>query len=223
MATNTFTFICAIHEEYGTKGWKLKSMPHFEPLTGPAIPHDMLEHFSDDNGTAADECQALGASLWIRGEAYYKGIKGSYHTPASNAGSDIAELWRKGLSMCKAPRVTRLDDADMEADLIKARAEIIHTIKCEIKDQGCGEETLQAAAERYVDNALAWMRKGYKRAKAKYKGILQDTLASWFHAIEVECDQLLANADEGQEMVVILDMRNCHADCSLVEAEYADY
>lgn len=46
-----FTFVCKTHDEYGGLGWALKSKPHFEPLPGMTVAHDVMEHFPRDNAT----------------------------------------------------------------------------------------------------------------------------------------------------------------------------
>ena len=66
-----YTFKVEEHEEYGSLGFKPSWYPNGAPLGGMTAAHDILEHFPNDNGGAESEFLALGAALWIRGDAKF--------------------------------------------------------------------------------------------------------------------------------------------------------
>lgn len=91
--TTTFEFVCAEHEEFGENGWRLKSQPDFDPLSGMAVAHDCLEHFTD-SADPADEFLALGAAMWIRDENYH--ARAGHHTtdPGKHISGDLPDIIR---------------------------------------------------------------------------------------------------------------------------------
>ncbi len=203
------TFVCAKHEEYGTMGWKLKNMAHFDPLGGMTIAHDILEHFPNDDGIASGECQALGASLYVRGEEYSVGIKNSSNSPGTNMSGDIVNLFSEGREIAQAPKTKPLDD-DAENWI-----------------QDCMHDARKKAAYRDVDdvnkleeffqNAIGWLRIGYKRAKVRYAGLTTNELAYFFYEIEKQADKYLKMAEEGQELVVSTDTKNLRVEVFMKE------
>lgn len=110
-------------------GWRLKSRPGYDPLQGMAVAHDVLEHFPDSTDSIADEFQALGASLWLRGETGYDRRGGDF--PAGNLAAEFLDIFihreSEGYAFPERPRYTRLGE-DTEAVLTeiaaKARQEL---------------------------------------------------------------------------------------------------
>jgi hypothetical protein len=139
-----FTFVCKKHEEYGSLGWALKCKPHFEPLGGMTVAHDVMEHFPRDNGTLAAEWQAFGAMMRIRHEGNWWSNQGNtkYQEFGDQAYVDLFDHYRKvvygELSVDEAPRTMKLED-DLEEQIQKMVANFRREIDREVDpdDQSC--------------------------------------------------------------------------------------
>lgn len=90
MAVYRMEFEAAEHEEFGSFGFRTKGRADFDPLM--AVAHDVLEHFPDDDQTLGGECQALGASLWIRGLTGYYERNGNVNPPPRHVAADISRF-----------------------------------------------------------------------------------------------------------------------------------
>jgi hypothetical protein len=197
----TYIFVCAKHEEYGSLGWKLKGKPHFEPFGGLTVAHDILEHFPSDDGTAGGECEALGASFHVRGCAYFQGIKDAHFSVGEQTCPDIARLFRDQVEMPKCASVKKLDN-ETEEELAKAYKGAVEDLK--------ESEIDESEASTFLQNAINWMRIGYRKAVKRYKHNTCE-LAHFFHKIETLVDR--AGTEEGQEMTISVDIKTLTVRC----------
>lgn len=200
--TQTFTFVCARHEEYDGNGWRLKSQPDFDPLSGMAVAHDCLEHFND-SADPADEFQALGASMWIRNEDYHYRSNHGITNPGSHIASDMPEIIRhiihEGYGLPDAPR-TRATDEDLEGYIATMFPEYAKELKY-MEGRDAREMRITADRRRAI---TSYLRIGHRRAAKRYKG------RNWeaqqiFTQIETTTDKHLKYAEEGAELTVTVD------------------
>lgn len=214
-----FTFVCKKHEEYGSLGWALKSKPHFEPLVGMTVAHDIMEHFPRDNGTLAAEWQAFGAMLRIRHEGnWWAGQGGRYTEFGDQTYVDLFDHYRKvcwkELSVDEAPRTVKLED-DLEEQLAK----MVANFRRELSNE-CDKRTYNV--DNFCKNLVSWMRIGYRKACKRYQDIPAWKLCEMFSEIADKADKLLKeDIFEGAEMVVEMDARNGHVSIEMDEEAYA--
>jgi hypothetical protein len=177
-----------MHEDLGSKGWRLQGQPDFDPLGGMAVAHDILEHFPHGDGSPADELQALGASLWLR-DGYSAG---------ENVGSDLPEVMAHVIYQdmrLGTPPTTRPCDADGEINI---------AIKCMMREAEYQDAEWKRSVGRYKSEIRGWMRIGYRRVQRRYRNVYQGEMLSAFQQIETEADKYLKYAEEGQRLEVQL-------------------
>ena len=214
------TFIVEMHEEFGSIGLRPVDMPHADPLGGMAIAHDILEHFAKDDGGIECELMALGAALYVRGE-HYHAMKGSYYTdPAEHISSDFPELYRhyeyEHFTMRNPGKTAAIRD-DENTDETLRRCVVKATALIHDELQGC-----EATYDWNNEHVLGWLRKGYRRARQRYKKVRRAELTECgFMAIEDACDKYLKHAEPyGQKITVTLDTR--YWDVKLTELPHPD-
>jgi hypothetical protein len=205
-------FVCQKHEDYGTNGWRLESQPGFDPLAGMAVAHDIIEHFPDGDESPADEFQALGASLLIRDGRFYRN-----YTPGINVASDFPEIIRhviyEHMPLPEAPSTRPLTEG--EEDIQEAMREGLKLMRSEFHD----EDQQEAATE--LKKALGWLRTGYRRASKRFAGRLEEV--RWcFQKIQAEADRLLEHANEGDILVIDVNLKAGRANCYIEEPSYEE-
>ncbi len=210
-----YVFTCAEHEDFGSLGWRLKSQPDFDPLTGMAVAHDILEHFPGGDGSPADEFQALGASIHVRDGYYANGTAGD------NIGSDFPEIMRhiiyEHMHLNSAPR-TNPCDSWVEAEITKA----INVLERELEYMHLEPDELASVRRCYPD-IRGWMRVGYRKALKRYKGLYKNDIQRLFREIEQEADRRLKYAEEGAELTVSLTLTALKAKITMKEALEGDW
>lgn len=229
------TFIVEKHEEYGTWGLKPEDMPHADPLMGMAAAHDILEHFPGDDGGVEAEYMAFGAMILTRAEGGYWQRKGNVNPPESHLASDMPELFRhfqfEGFTF-RDPGRTRPVQEDAEQtiqDAVREGCKLIREEFCD-SDSCCGEcsdldhgcdgecdchDTANSArmftSDQTRERMVGWMRRGYRKACRRFKGISPWTLAETFIAIEEGCDKILREVEgndfgTGERITVSVDV-----------------
>lgn len=218
MTQQSYIFVCEMHEDYGHLGWRLRGVPNFDPLTGMAVAHDILEHFPGDRGSIEDEFQALGAMWLVRGETGYdtRGTEAAYR----NLASDYGELFRHSLNrgaliVTSEPRCAEeVETAFLRAQQLARRELLRHEFP---------ERKYRSDVRSFVRDSVPWMRRGYRRAQERYSGLSTMRILDMFRKIEKQADALLKDeAVEGREMEVKVDLPTYKVSVELVELEY-DY
>lgn len=197
------TFIVERHEEYGELGLRPIDMPHADPLRGMAVAHDILEHFMGDDGGAEAELQALGASIWVRGEEYFYAKDFKETRPSHHIAADFIELWRhiryEGFGLRSPDGGAGNRTLEEEWD----EAQVVEAVRI-----GCNniiDEFEQNPSAPNRHNMRRYLRIGYRRARARFRGIPQYRLASVFQEIESAADIFMLDAIEGQELKISVD------------------
>lgn len=207
------TFVCEEHEEYGSLGWRPEWMPNAEPYGGMAVAHDMLEHEPNDDGGAEAEFRALGAALWLRGDTgYFQNGR-----PGENLASDIPDIlgrvWYGGQTLTDPGRTYRLPER-AEIELNRVRSELRKHYQYEDPED-------RRPTRQEVDRILGWMRRGYRGAIRRFRRLDNYSLChAVYQRIENTADALLRHAEEGQRMIVRVNLRRCDVDIQLEEENY---
>lgn len=185
-----FVFACEVHPIYGQPGWRLLSQPGFDPLSGLAVAHDILEHFSDGSDTIHDELQAFGAMIWIRGD-------GGEWESSSVVGRVLAEEFWELLAHIKDG--ARLQEAPCTRPAEKFAEEAIAASL-----DKCTSEDFTPERKATFRN---WLRRGYSRAKRRYYNHYSNDVCWLFKEIEKEADHALEESEPGYRMAVHVDFR----------------
>ena len=205
----SMTFDVRTHEEFGGLGLRMQGKPHFDPLQGMGIAHDMLEHFADDDGTLAGELQALGASLYVRdGEGYY-GYKGSMRTdPSEHISAEFLQqvyyTRERGETHLPRPPKHRPCEEHVENWILnivrKARTQLIEEL-------GPDElpEWITSTEQRHYFRG--WLRHGYCRAVKRYRRHSKHDMLCVFMEIENAVDKYLKYAEDfGQSVRIAVSL-----------------
>ena len=176
-------FNCRENELTGGYGWVMQGKPWMEPFE-LAVPHDCLEHFSDDTGRIEDELQALGASIWVRYGARHRNQRYSW---AENVWIDITRQYHEYNPSCALlrPCVPRTSAIEYELD------ELIPLVYRKTEHESetlVGTEWDTPQQRRYL---RAWLSRGYHRARRRYPnrynvGSLYDSIYDQMLKIRVD-------------------------------------
>lgn len=219
------TFRIEKHEEYGIVGLapRWMSADQRDPLTGMGAAHDILEHGANDRV----EWQGLGGSIYVRGLTGYFSRSRGNNDPVENVASDFVQLfhlWERG--GIPDPGTTRpLDDDDAEemiqAIVQRGCAMVREEVKC---GGGDADEAADFCSDENKRCMTGWLRKGYRAARARWRGVGQGMLCETFMAIEREVDSFLQENEcyEGQECVVSFNPRTARVSIELERDPY-DY
>lgn len=213
MVTKKFT--CKMHADYGTLGWVMNTMPHFDPGVGMQIAHDCMEHLTRRVGFEG-EMEAFGVALYIRhGGGYWQERQTSPRAPkgagtwAYNTSTEIAEFLARDtdLTVGKAPRTPLLEDEDAEEQITEVQARALEDFYSEWAESYGLEDTPEAVIVEALARASVWIRRGWLNAQRKYGANPYD-LAYLFTQIEKEVDAL--TPEEGDTLSITLDRDNVH-------------
>lgn len=208
------------HEEYGSLGLSMEGRWWADPLGGLAAIHDMLEHMPHDKGDTEGELMALGASLHVR-EHYAALIRTGRFDPVDSIQSEFTFLCnyrqRDGVTgrLRDPGRTARLDDDERESCI---QAIALGAMRFVLGEGFERKECEWIEPERII----GWMRRGYRRAQSRFRGIASWQLSSVFHEAEQRFEQVLKHAEEGQKVKASIDVRRHVVEIEVVEPEY-DY
>jgi hypothetical protein len=207
-----YAFVCEEHKEFGSLGWRLEDKPYFDPLGGMAVAHDILEHFPRCGDTIHDELQALGASLWVRESYPYNG------NPGENIASDFPMIFahavNDSMELRQPPRTYRLPDY-VEREIHTA----VQRFK-RMKQDGDWVDEDGGIFKRAIQAIPGWLRIGYRRAVRRYHGLDQASVCYLFRTIQTAADNTLKYAEEGERLIVSVDIRHYRA--RIIKEERSD-
>ena len=188
----TARFQLRMHEEYGSLGLSMVSRQWADPLGGMAAAHDMLEHFARDRGTVEEELMALGASLHVR-----RANVRWFDRASDNIGSDfrdqsryLADSGREELDDPGRTRATEIDSIVRDA------------VEYARKDWSYGSDDETPPLLMDAERIVGWFRKGYRKAKARYRNIDEQALWYTFSRIEGEAERAIKRMDEGEIVTI---------------------
>lgn len=216
----SFLFDVAEHEEYGYIGLRMAGKPHFDPIQGMGAAHDMLEHFRDDPGTLSGELEALGASLFVRGELYYADKGRWVREPWQNIAGEFPMQVRycedrNEYGIRDGGNHKRLDDEWAENQIRKTVREAFRLVRSECDHDEIPLWLTRWEQRRYL---MGWMRRGFRRARRRYAKAKDGMVTYTFQNIERAVDQYLKGAEVyGQQVRVSASIRT--GQCVLRELE----
>lgn len=200
-----FTLDVATHEEFGNVGLRWKRW--MDPFSGMGTAHDMLEHFPRDKGSTEEELMALGASFFVRDFGGYHAQKGSRNSnPGYHMGPDIADQQGyksdrgEGMALRDPGRTTACEEIDefIAEALKEARKESYE------RNDGKIPMYLHKSEEKKI---YGWMRKGYRKAVRRYKGMKSWHVCHVFMLIEEAVDKFLKHCEDyGQKVKIYVDV-----------------
>lgn len=194
----TLVFVCEEHEEYGGNGWRPIDKPRFDPLSGMAVAHDIMEHNPRGTESTADELMAFGASIYVRKD-YYRDRQAN--RPSSNFAGEIGDMLRK-IMYGEVDQIAHCPFRPNVRGNEYVNAEINHVIS-ELKSW-CESETDGELKLSIVDeqNIRGWLAEGYRRTVKRYQGVKQYYVLSTFQQIEKQADEYLKHAEIGDQLTV---------------------
>jgi hypothetical protein len=201
-------FRCAEHEDYGTLGWRPADMPCSDPLGGQTVAHDILEHFPNDDGGIEAELMALGAAVYIRGQGGFFD-QGPGHGIVQNVAADFRELARhyvfENFSLTDPGRTQAVEGEDENLQMITNQARL------DLWDESDpGDEIRRFFYNDNQQRMLGWLRKGFRKAAKRYRGLDVCSLSHMFSEIEETVEYVTKHAFEGSEMTVRVDPMHYH-------------
>ena len=163
-------------DEVDLWGWKPVNSIYADPSNYEiALPHDVLEHESDEDMTIADELMAMGTMLYTRVFPgwYEMQSRGRSLTPAEQISSEFNEFYRLHTALDYPIKtfdksIERVGDfAEAENVVNEILYEGENTVRPEFMDEDL-ESVDQFFCEENLDNFANWMLYGYTRAFNKY-------------------------------------------------------
>lgn len=193
------------HPEHGSEGWLLIGGPStYYPLSGMGIAHDIMEHRWGDKGTIEEELMALGAMLYIRGEGGYW-AKTYNPNPGYALSGDYSDLFIQFNGM---------DGIENPGRTVRASNEVEYWIDTSFKHgrthvlESFDDPTLmQTPLDDFFSRARGWLRKGYRAAQKRYRGIPYWRLVDCFEQIQERADELLRNAESFEQLHVRFEQK----------------
>jgi len=206
MAVAKCEFIWGEDKEYGSDGWIPKAMPTFNAMRGLGVAHDVMEHSEITAGTLEEEVMAFGAMIYVRMDGGYFHYKPTmYHRPSEIMPSDLAQFtqerfWNKSKVLADMPWRPRHIDG-WEEELVEV---VNKTMKALREEFFSAEQMLdfRIANPRFKELLLRWMRKGYWRARKRYRRTASYNLSHTFHEIEQVVDRYSNGAEIGDLLTV---------------------
>lgn len=164
----------AIEDSEGELGLSVDGMKIINYPTaaqeGFLIAHDLLEHVNgiESVGSIDDELEAMGGCWFVRGQSgqMNRNGYGSMHSPEENIASDVCNLGRifnGGVDFRNPIPKTIAGDAE---DAIQ---EIMSITRKSLRSELSDGEMNRKRFNFYMDNAIHFIRTGYRKARRRHK------------------------------------------------------
>jgi hypothetical protein len=201
----TVKFRYAEDEEFGSMGWIPLSQPAFNASEGLGVAHDTMEHFTLD-GTMEEEMLAFGSIFFIRVETGYL-LQNNYsgYSPGKILAGDVSgffrNAWCGGQACVLKPYVGRPRHLDtcLEHDLDELCRETLRLIRAELDDDDADWRGFKANNLDLTQRLKHWIRAGYWKCKARYRGASCFELADAFDTI-VRDVNAIKHMEEGERL-----------------------
>lgn len=208
-----FTFVRREHEEFGTPGWLLVGAPaSYQPYSGQAVAHDVLEHRRNDSGGVEDELQALGTMLLIRGTTGYFMYSAA---DALAADTRILATEYRGLYTIEDPGKTKPLSPMVEGWIASACQQVANHVAQEVGNDV--EEEDLSLVPGYLECMTGWLRRGYRRGVRRYRGLDLQMVKQVFNTIERGANNAMRN--NASKLVVHIKFKTGWVDVEDMELE----
>lgn len=203
-----YRFTIKEHEEYGTIGLAPAWYPNGDPLDGMGAAHDILEHFPNDDGSTEGELQALGASIFIRGDGnWFNGYRhyDELRDPAGDFPQIIRLHFDRNASAIKT--APHCNDKDLSARMFAVMMSARKLVRDENRDGG------DDFTKQEWRNVAGWMTQGYRRAERRYREHSAYDVAALFDTIATRLNDALKENEhfEGAEIKVRVNFKTLTA------------
>lgn len=206
-----YRFEARINEDSGALGLVQRHRRNFDPLGAPAVAHDILEHFPDDNGTVDDEVRALGAGLWVRPPM------GKTSHPDGIA-VDLTDLYvqcQADIGRLSIPiKQTPIPEECVEEQLERVRVYSLQLLK------GGLEDFSDARLNAWINAAVDHLRIGYRRALRRYGKVPQVFVHNTFTNIVTDAEKALKWIEEGQTVAFMVHLPSACTDFKILTGAY---
>lgn len=184
-------------------GWVLASMPHFDPVHGMALAHDLLEH-TDTYPGMEGEAMAFGGICYIRVDGGYmdqavssRGGQPDRVEYARTLGDELAGFFRwDDKDNWKLEHITEpaLDDDEMEALIFNIARACCRIALAEFVDTD-GEWERRALIRKASVSLIPWIRRGFRKCEAFWGAGNPQQMSDLFSDIESTIDLDIQYAD----------------------------
>lgn len=213
MATVEFHY--SEDQEYGSMGWIPLKQPKFNASEGLGVAHDTMEHFTLD-GTMEEEMLAFGSIFYIRVETGQL-LQNNYSDRscgkilAGDISGFFRDAWSEGSSRVLKPYVgqPRHLESYLEHDLEECTRHTMRLLRDEIGEYGTATEwqDFRAANPDIEANLKRWIRAGYWKCKARYRGVSCHDLAEAFDRIRDKVNAI-KHPNEGDRLRCTVQVKN---------------
>lgn len=198
-------FRWAEDEELGGYGWIPVRQPKFNASEGLGVAHDTMEHFKLD-GSMEDELMAFGSMLYIRVET---GVLLQNNYSGNSVGkilaSDLSAIFRNayfdnaGRILKRYVGRPRHLESYLESDLEECCQQTQRMLREELRPDSADWRDLNRCNPDLTTQMLRWMRAGYWKCKARYRGASCHDLGEAFETIVREVKDI-KYAEEGDRL-----------------------
>lgn len=211
-------------------GWRPLEIPDFDPVGPVMVPHDLMEHFPDDEYKVHGEYQAQGSMLYLRLEGgYFRGQNFEKTVIPPAFGMLFFHMHRKGLYTEPCPEMEEAHERlpqDTEFALMSLSTAAIQYAgtdadfhdKLRRHDRNVRQEYLKDLVSNSIYEGLGWMRIGYRRAKARFGRFNKDRLVSLFGAVARRAGTMLESANANTKMSLSIDYESYTATMTTEDA-----
>lgn len=218
-----FKFIWAQDEDTGIEGWRLASQPHFTPVQGMGLAHDVLEHFRHADEFAS-ECMAFGVIVWGRAiGGYWDGTFSNKRRPMSPEevgamlGEELARISLDNRYDVPTRRAVKPVMEEAEEFIAPMHAAYIAEL---LQDSDNPDED-RPHHERAATMALHWVRAGYLKAERAYGELGHFNFCNLFANVEYAVNEI-RGGEFGQGLMVTIEIRKDGHHTHEVKGGYMD-
>jgi hypothetical protein len=194
-------FVWGHDEDRGMSGWVLASMPHFDPVQGFALAHDMLEH-TDTYPGMEGEAMAFGGICYIRIEGGYmdeerssRGARPDRHEYAITLGYELANFFEHenddhGGWVIERTEEPPVDDEELELLFADIARETSRQGQKEFLWSEDEEERREHRRDmrKAAVSIIPWLRRGYRKCEAFWEAGNPQQMSCLFRDIESTID-----------------------------------
>ncbi|MNR71263.1 hypothetical protein D3C71_18780 [compost metagenome] len=217
-------------QDTGTIGLKPLWFDNADPTDGRGVAHDLLEHFRTQTSVLEGESEAIGSLLYLRiaSGAYWE--QNPHGTDATRIVCAEVQTMVRGavhdrLRLPLPIPSRRLEDEDIEQAITEGVNRAFSDVHALMEE--CGLDDPEDMAP-YTESAtrlafIAWLRRGYRRAKRRYAGCDAYTLGTYlFKRIDESVNRLLRSEllYEGARVRVSVCPRRADVSIKVLDPDY---
>ncbi len=210
-------FFWAHDDERRTSGWVLSRMPHFDPVQGMALAHDLLEH-TDTYPGMEGEAMAFGGICYIRVEGGYfderaaetRGRSPDRSMDIDGLGFELARFFIDRRYPYGGWSLERTEEAPIDDEEVEAAfAGIARAVSKHgqiLADEGRTSEWVRDIRVCAL-SLIPWLRRGFRKCEDFWGADHPQEVAELFWAIEQAVDTNIHRVEHqlGDRIEVCID------------------